>query len=439
MNRKVYLGLHDSASYPEPDSRDEQRVREYMIQKYEHKRWYVAPTDTMKEAAKLANEAALNNKPQVKPFRSQLGENAAKFTSTTAQSVPAIHAPVQVSVPLPGGFKPPSQIQAPATTTASKASSGFDLFGDFGSDPFASSSTGSNPNENVDGFADFSSFDSVSSSSTHQPATTQEVLPSPAFPIAFTPLQPATRGQALAATAPNQPTAQAVASWGDKYAALADLNSAFSAPVTTATAISWGGSDGGAINWGGSSSSGGTTSQGGLSSGWGVSSASNGGISWNGQGSLAASAAPHSVVAAPSSATNPFAGVPLSGPPSYAVSAATVNANPFGGSTSASQFSPAGMSATTGYGGHLGMQGQPAGFGQFSALPNGGYGMASPAGNYAVQGSFMMPAQPGSVQQMGSWSQFGPAPVSQPVSNPFMSASMQQKVLPPSSSTNPFL
>ncbi|BFZ06212.1 hypothetical protein BsWGS_09251 [Bradybaena similaris] len=440
LNRKVYLGLHDSASWPEPDSRDEQRVREYMVQKYEHKRWYVAPTDTMREAAKWANEAALNSKPQVKPFRSQLGENAAKFTSTTAQTVPATHAPVQVSVPLPGGFKPPSQTQAPATTTTSKTSSGFDLFGDFGSDPFASSSTSSNTNGNVDGFADFSSFNSMSSSSAHQPtaAPTPVVLPSQVFPVASTPLQPATRGQVLATAAINQPPAS---SWGDKYAALADLNSAFSAPVTTTTAISWGGTDsaGSAINWGGPGSAGGIPSQGALSSGWGVSSTSSASISWNGQGSVSASAAPPSVFAAPSSVANPFAGAPKSGLPGYAVPPPALNANPFGGSAPVTQFSPAGMPAATGYGGHLGMQGQPAAFGQFSALPNGGYGMAPVAGNYAVPASFMMSAQTGNIQQIGGWGQLGPAPVSQSVSNPFVNASVQQKVLPPNSSTNPFL
>lgn len=66
----------------------------------------------------------------------------------TSQAVPTTHAPVQVSVPLPGGFNPPLQTQAPDTMTTSKASSGFDLFGDFGSDPFASSSTSSNTNGN---------------------------------------------------------------------------------------------------------------------------------------------------------------------------------------------------------------------------------------------------------------------------------------------------
>ena len=73
----MYLGLYDSRAWPEPDSRDEQKVRDFMVEKYENKRWYVAPTDAMKAGAKQANSAALNNKPQAKPLRSMLGENAA--------------------------------------------------------------------------------------------------------------------------------------------------------------------------------------------------------------------------------------------------------------------------------------------------------------------------------------------------------------------------
>lgn len=120
------------------------------------------------------------------------------------------------------------------------------------------------------------------------------------------------------------------------------------------------------------------------------------------------------------SVTNPFAGAPKSGPPGYTVPPPAVNANPFGGSTLVTQFSPAGIPVATGYSGHSGMQGQPAVFGQFSALPNGGYGMAPVAGNYAVPASFMMSAQTGNIQQMGSWGQMGPVPISQSISNPFV-------------------
>ncbi|CAG5135268.1 unnamed protein product, partial [Candidula unifasciata] len=149
LNRKVYLGLYDSRSWPEPDSRDEQRVRDYMVQKYENKRWYVAPTDAMREEAKRANEAALNSKPQVKPLRSLLGENAPKLVGPS-QIQSASHVPTQVSVPLPGGFKSSpvtaSQVPTPATAASTKQPSAFDLLSDLGGDPFASSAPASSNN-----------------------------------------------------------------------------------------------------------------------------------------------------------------------------------------------------------------------------------------------------------------------------------------------------
>lgn len=45
----VWLGLYDSRCPMEPDSRDEQRTRDLMIQKYERKRWYVDPEIAMQK------------------------------------------------------------------------------------------------------------------------------------------------------------------------------------------------------------------------------------------------------------------------------------------------------------------------------------------------------------------------------------------------------
>ena len=85
LNRKVYLGLYDNRTWPEPDSRDEQRVRDFMVQKYENKRFFVAPTEAMKEEARRMNEAALSKQPQTKPLRALLGENATKLVVGNSQ------------------------------------------------------------------------------------------------------------------------------------------------------------------------------------------------------------------------------------------------------------------------------------------------------------------------------------------------------------------
>lgn len=50
-----------------------------MAQKYERKRYYVAPTDSMKDEAKRMNESAITKAPGTKPLKSLLGENAPKL------------------------------------------------------------------------------------------------------------------------------------------------------------------------------------------------------------------------------------------------------------------------------------------------------------------------------------------------------------------------
>ncbi|BFZ00827.1 hypothetical protein BsWGS_03866 [Bradybaena similaris] len=452
LNRKVYLGLYDSRSWPEPDSRDEQRVRDYMVQKYENKRWYVAPTDSMREEAKRANEAALNSKPQVKPLRSLLGENAPKLTVGPSQTQPTSHAPTQVSVPLPGGFKSPppttTQMQTPTTTASTKQPSAFDLLSDLGGDPFAPSAPVSSNNGDAGGFADFSNFESISSIPTHPASAVTTTHPThmqavpQVFPVSSTPLQPLGRGQAPPTSTVSQPPAQPTCSSGDKYAALADLDSAFSAPVTTATSINWGGLDGGIINWGGTSSTAGTPSQSATGMSWsGTSTAS---VNWNSPGAVGMPVFTTAATAgfgAHSTAANPFGVVPGVGLPAFSGAAPTSTVNPF--QTSIVAGMPTSTSA--GFGGQFAVPGQPGtGFGQFAAMQNGGFGMASSSVGYGGSGAFtqqqfMMSAQPpGGVQQAGGWGHMGAVPVSQSVVNPFMNTAMHQ-VPPPSGSTNPFL
>lgn len=502
LNRKVYLGLYDSRQWPEPDSRDEQRVRDYMVQKYENRRWYVAATDAMREEARRTNEAALTTgKQQSKtPLRWQLGEHA------TAKPTIAPPASSGVTVPLPGAVKtpfaaasaggipqlasaagklahPPVQ-PAAASTTTSSSSSGFDLLGDLGGDPFASTGSGNVANHTGDagGFADFSSFNSISSATpaaSAVPAPPAAAVPPQKTPQAFpplssTPLQPLGIGQA-----PAQPPASsaqnATSNGGDRYAALADLDSAFSAPATTATSINWGGmpdataSSGGGLNWGGStSSSGGVVAWNGTSSA--PSGVASGQINWNSQpglGTVPASSTfatpapgkPGNPFLSSMPAANPFsasAGLP-GGMTPFSSAAPASSVNPFGvpNSMAAGHFSQAGgqgmmPAASIAGAGQFPTQfgGQPssvgAGFAQFPPIQNGtgggAFGMpgvsafGSPAGFPAQQQQqqFMM-----APQQHGGWGQMG----AQPMANPFMNAAatMQNQVPPPSGSSNPFL
>ena len=54
-----------------------------MTQKYEKKRWYVAPTEGMKEEAKRQNEL----KQETKPLKSVLGNNVPQLVINNAQVI----------------------------------------------------------------------------------------------------------------------------------------------------------------------------------------------------------------------------------------------------------------------------------------------------------------------------------------------------------------
>ncbi|KAF4799764.1 ArfGAP with FG repeat 2 [Turdus rufiventris] len=99
--RRVWLGTFDPRTSLLPDSRDPQKVKEFLQEKYEKKRWYVAPE-------------------QVKPSQ-----------SSTAEPVPpqALRGDTgTLPQPRPAAQRPPQP--------ARKAST--DLLADIGGDPFAS-------------------------------------------------------------------------------------------------------------------------------------------------------------------------------------------------------------------------------------------------------------------------------------------------------------
>lgn len=83
--RKVWLGLYDERQGTQTESRDESKVKDFMAQKYERKRYYVAPTETMKEEAKRMNESAISKQPGTRPLKSLLGENAPRLQVSQSQ------------------------------------------------------------------------------------------------------------------------------------------------------------------------------------------------------------------------------------------------------------------------------------------------------------------------------------------------------------------
>ncbi|CAF0846508.1 unnamed protein product [Rotaria sp. Silwood1] len=60
LNKMVYLGLYDANAGFSPDPKDTERFKEFLSQKYEKKRWYVEPTEAMKQKIKADTEASLD-------------------------------------------------------------------------------------------------------------------------------------------------------------------------------------------------------------------------------------------------------------------------------------------------------------------------------------------------------------------------------------------
>ncbi len=60
--RQTWLGLENSRT-SSLESKDEQKVRDYMVQKYERKRWYIPPSQVK------VNNSSSNSTPEAKPLK----------------------------------------------------------------------------------------------------------------------------------------------------------------------------------------------------------------------------------------------------------------------------------------------------------------------------------------------------------------------------------
>ncbi|KAM9209470.1 arf-GAP domain and FG repeat-containing protein 2 isoform 2-T2 [Dugong dugon] len=166
--RKIWLGLFDARTSLVPDSRDPQKVKEFLQEKYEKKRWYVPP-DQVKGPAYTKGSASApvqGSIPEGKPLRTLLGDPVPSLlaaASTSNQSVSQSQARIAQ----------PRSSQAPPHSSVKKAST--DLLADIGGDPFAapqaapafaafSAFGGQTPSHG--GFANFDAFGSSPSSST---------------------------------------------------------------------------------------------------------------------------------------------------------------------------------------------------------------------------------------------------------------------------------
>uniref|UniRef100_A0A6I8R6C7 ArfGAP with FG repeats 1 n=1 Tax=Xenopus tropicalis TaxID=8364 RepID=A0A6I8R6C7_XENTR len=79
--KQIWLGLFDDRSSAIPDFRDPQKVKEFLQEKYEKKRWYVPPEQAKVVASVHASisgssASSASSTPEVKPLKTLLGEGA---------------------------------------------------------------------------------------------------------------------------------------------------------------------------------------------------------------------------------------------------------------------------------------------------------------------------------------------------------------------------
>ncbi|XP_044211094.1 arf-GAP domain and FG repeat-containing protein 1a isoform X5 [Thunnus albacares] len=196
--KQIWLGLYDEKTSSIPDFREPQKVKEFLQEKYEKKKWYVPPEQAKVVASVHASISGSSNSstsstPEVRPLKSLLGESA-----------PSLHLNKNT---------PPNQspvVSRGHTHQQQFHDKKFDLLSDLGGDIFAAP-----PNMSAgasSGFANFAHFNSH----------TRGGVPGG--------VSSATAAAGVGGLPQNQPAV------GDRYAALAELDTVFS-PSAPATSV----------------------------------------------------------------------------------------------------------------------------------------------------------------------------------------------------------
>ncbi|XP_032968094.1 arf-GAP domain and FG repeat-containing protein 1 isoform X11 [Rhinolophus ferrumequinum] len=194
--KQIWLGLFDDRSSAIPDFRDPQKVKEFLQEKYEKKRWYVPPEQAKVVASVHASisgssASSTSSTPEVKPLKSLLGDSA-----------PALH--LNKGTPSQSPVVGRSQGQQ-------QEKKQFDLLSDLGSDIFAAPAPQSTATANFANFAHFNSHAGGDQASGF-----------------------GTTGKAPVSSVVSVPSHSSASS--DKYAALAELDSVFSSAATSSNA-----------------------------------------------------------------------------------------------------------------------------------------------------------------------------------------------------------
>lgn len=225
--KHIWLGLYDDRSSAVPDFREPQKVKEFLQEKYEKKRWYVPP-----EQAKV-----------LATVQASISGSSASSTSSTPEVLPQPIKTLHLNKTPSSQSPVSSRVQSQAALQEKK----FDLLSDLGGDIFAAPPSHSAGTSNFANFAhfnrpsapssstDFANFEAFGNSSVsqHFPPPPSSSLPPP--PSSSSHPQPSlqppqTGGSVSVPPLPTMalPTAQPGMSGQDRYAALAELDSALS-------------------------------------------------------------------------------------------------------------------------------------------------------------------------------------------------------------------
>ncbi|XP_053177411.1 arf-GAP domain and FG repeat-containing protein 1a isoform X1 [Scomber japonicus] len=236
--KQIWLGLYDDKTSSVPDFREPQKVKEFLQDKYEKKKWYVPPEQAKVVASVHASISGSSNSstsstPEVRPLKSLLGESAPSLhlnkNTPPNQSPVVTRGHTHQQQPHDKKFDLLSDLggdifAAPPNMSAG-ASSGFANFAHFNSH-----TTAQNANANAD-FANFDAFRSTSGSTSGFPSAPQA------------PFHPSNTGggtpggvSSATATAGVGSLPQNLAAGQDRYAALAELDTVFS-PSPPATSV----------------------------------------------------------------------------------------------------------------------------------------------------------------------------------------------------------
>ncbi|XP_052472311.1 arf-GAP domain and FG repeat-containing protein 1 isoform X1 [Carassius gibelio] len=152
--KQIWLGLYEDRNLAIPDFRDPQKVKEFLQDKYEKKRWYVPPEQAKTVASVHASvsgssASSASSTPEVRPLKILLGE-----------SVPTLHL----------NKNTPSQspvVSRTQLTQQQHQDRKFDLLSDLGGDIFAPPHSQSTGNANFANFAHFNSHSAVQNANSN--------------------------------------------------------------------------------------------------------------------------------------------------------------------------------------------------------------------------------------------------------------------------------